>query len=180
MAVLTGKYAFMDAVDVKLFPAGTDLSSGLPTTDPEGTIVIDYLNDCQLTLEMDTQYARIKGNNAVPFNGNRQGTFTMNAECIGMEYLAMVMGGTYDDTDGSILVTGDAPSTGYVLAGTFKGKKHGDNTMQIFDIILYNVSAQPNVDFTLDATSIGSFALVMDVLQDTDNNIAKIAPHSVA
>ena len=39
---LTGKYAFMDAVDVKLYPAGTDLSSGIPAVDPEGTIVIDY------------------------------------------------------------------------------------------------------------------------------------------
>lgn len=69
MAKLTGKYAFMNAVNVKLYPAGTDMSSGIPTTDPEGTIVIDYLNESQLQLEMDTQYALINGNNAVPFQG---------------------------------------------------------------------------------------------------------------
>lgn len=176
MAALTGKYAFMDCVDLKLYPAGTDLASGVPSVDPEGTIVIDYLNSSQLTLEMDVEYARIKGNNAVPFNGNRSGTFVASAECIGMEYMAMIFGGTLNE-DGSIIVTGDAPSKGYVLAGTFRGKKHGDNSNQIFDIILYNVSPQANVDMTLDATSIGSFDLTFDVLQDENGNIAKIAPH---
>lgn len=53
-------YAFMDCVDFKLYPAGTDLSAGEPTTAPEGTIVIDYLNSSQLTLEAETEYARIK------------------------------------------------------------------------------------------------------------------------
>ena len=57
---ITGRYAFMDAVDVKLYPAGTDVSTGVPEVDPEGTITIDYLNESQLTLEMDTQYARVK------------------------------------------------------------------------------------------------------------------------
>lgn len=57
---LTGKYAFMDAVDVKLFPAGTDVDGGIPAVNPEGTIVIDYLNESQLQLEMETNYARIK------------------------------------------------------------------------------------------------------------------------
>ena len=176
MAVLQGKYAFMDCIDFKLYPAGTNVSAVLPGSDPEGTIVIDYLNSSQLTLEMDTQYARIKGNNAVPFNGSRQGTFVCSAECIGMEYMAMLFGGTLNKDSGAITVTGDVPSTGYVLAGTFRGKKHGDNSMQIFEVILYNVTPQPNVDMTLDATSIGSFDLTFDVLADEDNNIAKITP----
>jgi hypothetical protein len=173
---LTGKFAFMDAVDVKLYPAGTDVSSGAPAVDPEGTIVIDYLNESQLTLEMDTQYARIKGNNAVPFNGARTGSFTMGAECISMEYLAMVMGGSYDSTTDAITVTGDAPSRGFVLVGTFKGKKHGTNALQTFQVILYNVAVQPAVDLTLNATDIGSFTLTLDVLSDTNNRIAQVTP----
>ena len=173
---LTGKFAFMDAVDVKLYPAGTDVSAGIPSVDPEGTIIIDYLNESQLQLEMDTQYARVKGNNAVPFNGGRTGTFTMGAECISMEYLSMVMGGNYDSATDTITVTGDAPSRGFVLAGTFKGKKHGTNTMQTFQVILYNVAVQPAVDLTLNATDIGSFNLVLDVLADTNNRIASITP----
>ena len=173
---LTGKYAFMDAIDVKLYPAGTDVSSGVPSVDPEGTIVIDYLNESHLTLEMETQYARVKGNNAVPFNGGRTGTFEMGAECISMDYLAMLMGGNYDSTTDAITVTGDAPSRGFVLAGTFKGKKHGTNALQTFQIILYNVAVQPAVDLTLNATDIGSFTLTLDVLADTSNRIAQITP----
>jgi hypothetical protein len=173
---LTGKFAFMDAIDVKLYPAGTDVSSGVPSVDPQGTITIDYLNESHLTLEMDTQYARIKGNNSVPFNGGRTGTFEMGAECISMEYLAMVMGGNYDATTDAITVSGDAPSRGFVLAGTFKGKKHGTNAIQTFQVILYNVAVQPAVDLTLNATDIGSFTLTLDVLADANNRIAQITP----
>ena len=173
---ITGRYAFMDAVDVKLYPAGTDVSSGVPQTDQEGTIVIDYLNESQLTLEMDTQYARVKGNNAVPFNGSRTGSFVMGAEVLDMQYLSMIMGGNYDSANDTITVTGDAPSRGFVLAGTFKGKKHGTNTMQTFQIILHNVAVQPAVDFTLNATDIGSFQLTLDVLQDVNGKIATITP----
>ena len=173
---LTGKYAFMDAIDVKLYPAGTDLSGGIPSIDPEGTIVIDYLNESSLTLEMETNYARIKGNNAVPFNGARTGTFELNAECISMDYLAMVMGGSYDASTDTITITGDAPSRGFVLAGTFKGKKHGTNTNQVFQLVLYNVAAQAAVDMTLSATDIGSFPLVLDVLADANNRIGYLKP----
>ena len=173
---ITGRYAFMDAVDVKLYPAGTDVSDGVPAVDPEGTIVIDYLNESHLTLEMDTQYARIKGNNAVPFNGGRTGTFEMGAEVLDMQYLSMIMGGNYDSLTDTITVTGDAPSRGYVLAGTFKGKKHGTNATQTFQIILHNVAVQPAVDFTLNATDIGSFTLTLDVLADVNNKIATITP----
>lgn len=55
------KYAFKDCVDLKLYPAGTNVDS-LPAEDPTGTIVIDYLNSSQLTLDMESEAARIKGN----------------------------------------------------------------------------------------------------------------------
>ena len=60
------KYAFKDCVDLKLYPAGTDVDS-LLEADPEGTIVIDYLNSSQLTLVMESEAARIKGNDAILF-----------------------------------------------------------------------------------------------------------------
>ena len=100
----------------------------------------------------------------------------MDAQAVTMEYLAMVLGGDYQE-DGSIIVSDTTETPSYVLVGTFKGKQHGDNKTQLFDIVLYNVSAQPSVDMTLDATSIGSFPLVLDVLADTNGNLAKIAPH---
>lgn len=171
------KYAFKDCVDLKLYPAGTNVDE-LPSPDPEGTIVIDYLNSSQLTLEMESEAARIKGNDAILFNGNRTGEFTMSAECVEMEFLAFLFGGTLDEEASSITVSGDAPTASYVLVGTFKGKKQTDNKDQIFDIILYNVVVQPTVDMTLDATSIGSFDLTFQVLQDSKKRIAKISLHA--
>lgn len=174
------KYAFKDCVDLKLYPAGTNVDVTLPEVDPEGTIVIDYLNSSQLTLDMESEAARIKGNDAILFNGNRTGEFTMSAECVEMEYLAFLFGGTLNKEKNAVTVTGDAPAQSYVLVGTFKGKKQTDNKDQIFDIILYNVVVQPTVDMTLDATSIGSFDLTFKVLQDSKKRIAKIALHGEA
>lgn len=168
------KYAFKDAVDFKLYPAGTDLSTGAPTTDPTGTIVIDYLNESSLSLSTSTEYARIKGVNAVPFSNRDENTFTVSAEVIPMEYLALLVGGTYDATNGKITVKGEPKSVGYVAVGTFRGKQHLDNTMHTFQIIMYNVSPQPNADLTLNATDIGSFELVFDLLVDEDENLIDI------
>lgn len=54
------RYAFKDCIDFKLYPAGTDVEN-LGGVAPEGTITIDYLNSSQLTLEMESEAARIKG-----------------------------------------------------------------------------------------------------------------------
>ena len=169
------RYAFKDCVDFKLYPAGTDIEN-LGGTAPEGTITIDYLNSSQLTLEMESEAARIKGNDAILFNGNRTGEFTCSAECVELEYLGMIFGG--EVKDGAIEIKGDAPSQSYILVGTFKGRQQTNNQDKIFDIVLYNVAAQPSVDVTLDATSIGSFDLVFKVLQDTQGRIAKITPRA--
>ena len=67
------KYAFKDCVDLKLYPAGTNVDSALPLDVAQVTIVIDYLNSSQLTLDMESEAARIKGKDAILFNGNRTG-----------------------------------------------------------------------------------------------------------
>ena len=102
----------------------------------------------------------------------------MGAECVEMQYLAFLFGGTLDAANNTITVSGDAPTSSYVLVGTFKGKKQTDNKDQIFDIVLYNVVPQPTVDMTLDATSIGSFDLTFKVLQDSKKRVAKISLHA--
>ena len=169
------RYAFKDCIDFKLYPAGTDIDN-IGSTVPEGTITVDYLNSSQLTLEMESEAARIKGNDAILFNGNRTGEFTCSAECIELEYLAMIFGGELKN--GAIEIKGDAPSQSYILVGTFKGRQQTNNQDKVFDIILYNVAAQPSVDVTLDATSIGSFDLTFKVLQDTQGRIAKLTPRA--
>lgn len=89
----------------------------------------------------------------------------------------MIFGGTLSK-EGAIEIKGDAPSQSYILVGTFKGRQQTNNQDKIFDIVLYNVAAQPSVDVTLDATSIGSFDLEFKVLQDTQGRIAKITPRA--
>lgn len=88
----------------------------------------------------------------------------------------MIFGGELKG--GAIEIKGDAPSQSYILVGTFKGRQQTNNQDKIFDIILYNVAAQPSVDVTLDATSIGSFDLTFKVLQDTQGRIAKLTPRA--
>lgn len=92
--------------------------------------------------------------------------------------MAMIFGGTLDASTSTVTINGDDPSQSYVLVGTFKGRMQSNNQDKIFDIVLYNVAAQPSVDVTLDATSIGSFDLVFKVLQDTKGRIGKITPRA--
>ena len=169
------RYAFKDCIDFKLYPAGTDVEN-LGSTVPEGTITIDYLNSSQLTLDMESEAAKIKGNDAILFNSNRTGEFTCSAEAVELEYLAMIFGGELKN--GAIEIKGDAPGQSYILVGTFKGRQQTNNQDKIFDIVLYNVATQPSADVTLDATSIGSFDLKFKVLQDTQGRIAKITPRA--
>ena len=172
---MAAQYAFLDAIDVKLYPAGTDVkTAGVPADDPVGTIVIDYLNESGLTIEADAMYARAKGVNAVAFNGAKTGQFTMNSELLSMEHLAMIMGGVYDEAANKISVNDQDNSVGYVMVGTFRGKKRGDNTMQKFQIICYNVAPQVNTDLQLSALDIGSFELVLDLLADEDGDLVEI------
>ena len=112
MAVTT-KYAVKDVVDLKFYELTEGVKAELPSME------IDYLNSCQLTLESETVYATAKGNNFISFGGSRTGTFTMSAQVITMEFLAMMLGGTYDKSQNKISVTGDIPSKSYYIEGTF-------------------------------------------------------------
>ena len=172
---MAAQYAFLDAIDVKLYPAGTDVkTAGVPADDPAGTIVIDYLNESGLTLEADPVYARAKGANAVSFNGAKTGQFTMNSELLSMEHLAMIMGGNYDEGANKIKVTNEDVSKGFVMVGTFRGKERGSNAIQKFQIICYNVAPQVNTDLQLSALDIGTFELVLDILADEAGDIIEI------
>ena len=98
----------------------------------------------------------------------------MNSELLSMEHLAMIMGGVYDEASNKISVNDQDNSVGYVMVGTFRGKKRGDNTMQKFQIICYNVAPQVNTDLQLSALDIGTFELVLDILADEDGDIVEI------
>ena len=152
------KFAIKDVVDVVLHPLG---ESG---TDKD--ITINYLNSCQLTLESESVYATEKGNNSISFGGSRSGTFTMSAQVIKDEFLAMMLGGTLDPS-GTITVTGSIPTTSYKLTGTFNVTL-ADGTNVLRQLEFAKVTPQPSTDMSLSATEIAEFQLVMDVLVDNE------------
>ena len=159
MAQTTGqKFAIKDVVDVVLHPIGA--------IDTQDDITIDYLNSCQLTLESESVYATEKGNNAISFGGSRTGTFTMSAQVIRDDFLAMMLGGTVE-VDGSIKVTGSIPTTSYTLTGTFNVTLANGQSV-VKKMTLAKVTPQPSTDMSLSATEIAEFQLVMDVLVDND------------
>ena len=152
------KFAIKDVVDVVLHPIGAG--------DTNDDITIDYLNSCQLTLESESVYATEKGNNAISFGGSRTGTFTMSAQVIRDDFLAMMLGGTVEH-DGSIKVTGSIPTTSYTLTGTFNVTLANGQSV-VKKMTLAKVTPQPSTDMSLSATEIAEFQLVMDVLVDND------------
>ena len=159
MAQTTGqKFAIKDVVDVVLHPIGAG--------DTQDDITIDYLNSCQLTLESESVYATEKGNNAISFGGSRTGTFTMSAQVIRDDFLAMMLGGTVEE-NGSIKVTGSIPTTSYTLTGTFNVTLANGQSV-VKKMTLAKVTPQPSTDMSLSATEIAEFQLVMDVLVDND------------
>lgn len=163
MAVTT-KYAVKDVVDLKFYELTEGVKAELPSME------IDYLNSCQLTLESETVYATAKGNNFISFGGSRTGTFTMSAQVITMEFLAMMLGGTYTSGENKIKVTGDIPSKSYYIEGTFNMvDQSGQKALK--KLVLSKCTPQASTDLTLSATEVGEFQLVMDILVDDTNTL---------
>ena len=158
------KYAVKDVVDLKFYEL---TGSGKAEV---ASLEIDYLNSCQLTLESETIYATAKGNNFISFGGSRTGTFTMSAQVITMEFLAMMLGGTYNSSENKISVTGDIPSKSYYIEGTFNMvDQSGQKSLK--KLTLSKCTPQASTDLTLSATEVGEFQLVMDILVDDANTL---------
>lgn len=160
----TKLFAVKDVIDLKLTPTSGDKTK---------IITIDYLNECQITLESEALYALKKGNNCIAFSGSRTGTLAMTAQVIGMEFLAMILGGTYNSEKNEINVTGDIPATGYTGEGTFRIVEEGQ-TEVVKNIKFYSLKAQPSTDMTLSATEVADFTLNLDILVDENNKIMDI------
>lgn len=161
-------FAVKDAIDMTIKKVGDSTDTG---------VTIDYLNECSISLKADTVYAQKKGMNAIAFNGAREGTFTMNAEVIGFEYLAWMLGGSITtDEDGKYLikVSGSVPSTKYIIDGTFNCVFE-DGTEVIQYIKMYNAKPQVEADLTLSATDVSKFPLTFDILIDSNNAILDLS-----
>lgn len=165
---------------MKIF-AIQDIVKGKLTPIDEGgeAINIDYANDCQLTLEGTRTFARKNGNDYMPFDGARKGTFTLNSEFIGMDALALVLGGTYEASTDTITVTGDMVTKSFTFEGTINVKEDGNNTPTVVDVKFYNISPQISSDISLNASEIAGFSIVFDMMVDSSNKFLDWKKHSV-
>lgn len=161
-------FAIQDIVKGKLTPIGGDGEA----------INIDYANDCQLALEGTRTFARKNGNDYMPFDGARKGTFTLNSELIGMDALALVLGGTYEASTDTISVTGDIVTKSFIFEGTLNVKEDGSNTPTVIDVKFYNISPQISSDISLSGSEIAGFSIVFDMMVDSSNKFLDWKKHA--
>lgn len=154
-------FAIKDAIDLVLTKTGESTQH----------CRIDYLNDCQIQLESEQVFATKKGNNAISFSGGRSGTFTMNAEVIDINFLALMLGGKLSSN--KIEVTGDIPSQSFKGEGTFRVVDE-QGVVTTKKITFYKLQVQTSADLTLSASDVSSFSLVMDILADDAGKILDI------
>lgn len=151
-------FAIKDAMDVKITPVGTE----------EALMTIDYLNDCSISKEGETTYAKKKGANAIAFSAPPTGTFTMNSELATLKWLGMALGGTV--TGEKIAVTTVAPSTAYKIEGTFRCT-NDDGTETIRTIVFPNAKPQPKCELNFSTENVASFSLVFDLMVDNKGQL---------
>ena len=160
-------FAIQDIVKGTLKEIGGDL-----------TIKIDYANDCQLTLEGSRTFARKNGNDYMPFDGARKGTFTLNTELIGMDALALILGGTYESGTDTITVTGDMITKSFTFEGTINVKEDGVAKPTAMDVKFYNISPQISSDISLSGSEISGFSIVFDMMVDSSNKFLDWKKHA--
>ena len=160
-------FAIQDIVKGTLTEIGGDL-----------TIKIDYANDCQLTLEGSRTFARKNGNDYMPFDGARKGTFTLNTELIGMDALALILGGTYESGTDTITVTGDMITKSFTFEGTINVKEDGVAKPTAMDVKFYNISPQISSDISLSGSEIAGFSIVFDMMVDSSNKFLDWKKHA--
>ena len=146
-------------------------------SDSETVIKIDYANDCQLTIEGERKFARKNGNDYMPFDGARKGTFTLNTDLIGMDVLALLLGGTYSSSSDSITVTGDMVTKSFKFDGTLNVREDGVGKPTPIDVVFYNITPQISSDFSLSGSEISSFSIVFDMAVDGSNKFLDWKKH---
>lgn len=154
-------FAIKDAIDVKITP-----NSGGGAESP--LMTIDYLNDCSISKEGETTYAKKKGANAIAFSAPPTGTLTLNSELATLNWLGMALGGRV--TGEKIEVTSVAPSTSYKIEGTFRCTNM-DGTETVRNILFPNAKPQPKCELNFSTENVASFSLVFDLMVDSKGSL---------
>lgn len=159
-------FAIKDAVDVTITP--------INGSDP--LMTVNYLNDCSLSKEGETTYAKKKGANAIAFSAPPTGTFTMNSELATLNWLGMALGGVV--TGEKIKVSSVAPSTAFKIEGTFRCTNE-DGTETIRTITFPNAKPQPKCELNFSTENVASFSLVFDLMVDSTGTLMEFGVPTV-
>lgn len=154
-------FAIKDAMDITITPVGTE----------EALMTIEYLNDCSVSKEADTTYAKKKGANAIAFTSAPTGTLTLNSELADINWLGMALGGKV--TGEKIKVSSIAPSTVYKIEGIFRCTEE-DGTVVKRKMVFPNAKPQPKCEIAFSAENVASFSLVFDLMVDAKGDFMEI------
>lgn len=159
-------FALMDAVNINLTPVG----------ESTPTITIDYANSSSLSLDSETKFAKKGGVNAVAFPGSKSGTFSLDAEVITEDWLALSMGGTLVATNNVITVKGVSDVLSYKIEGTFNVKME-DGTVKQKDLVVFSASPQSKAELKFSTDEISAFTLTFDLMADANGDLLTLQDH---
>lgn len=155
-------FAIKDVMDLTIKELGQE--------DP--VMTINYLNDCEFSVEGETIFAKKKGTNAIAFPGGRSGTLTLNSELADIKWLGMSLGGVV--TGEKIEVSNVALTKTYVIEGTFRVKEEGSSGLKVKTITFHSASPQANSTIAFSSENVASFTLVFDLLVDSNDKFITI------
>ncbi|WP_312286751.1 hypothetical protein [Terrisporobacter sp.] len=142
-----------------------------PLVGEGGAITIDYLNTFNMKTESEKLAAKAKGVDKIVIYGAKTCSFELGSEVITKEEMAMLLGGELSGTKITVKDTVSAPY--YSLAGTFT-LKYEDGSEEVQTLKAPKICAQPNADFAMDATNIGTYTLTVDVLAGAEGVLFEI------
>lgn len=142
-----------------------------PLVGEGGAITIDYLNTFNMKTESEKLAAKAKGVDKIVIYGAKTCSFELGSEVITKEEMAMLLGGELTGTKITVKDTVSAPY--YSLAGTFT-LKYEDGSEEVQTLKAPKVSCNPQADFSMDATNIGTYTLTMDVLAGAEGVLFEI------
>lgn len=152
---MAGAFAIKEALKLKITELGTETP----------VIEIPFANECELTIEGETTFAKINGADSVGFPGARKGSFTVKAEVADEKYLGMSMGATV--TGDTIEVNGTVVNKAYKITGLFNVVMADTNAVVAKEITLFKGSPNPSSTINFSHENVAQFDLKFDLARDS-------------
>lgn len=137
------------------------------------TIKVDFCNSFSMETSSEKLTARADGVDTIVMVTSVNRSFTLNAECMTDDAMALLVGGTVDSSTNKLTIPKDVPSTCYSYEGTFV-VTYKDGTSAVKKMKIPKV--QPTIDGTLGLSSVdlSTFDIPFDILSSDEDYIMSI------